>query len=176
MLPITGIKRSRCRQTRAHREKYSCSISLFCGHSPSCIILAEHWACFMRWKKWGGGGEPNSSHWWECSAHTKVYTFQLRNNYSTSLAFVFFCALCCSDEQEGGVGPFITADGGGRGWICTPFNFGKFKKMPPTSPWLLLLLDVWLWVGGDLWFLIYDLWDFGQQTCPPTVNILLWND
>ena len=90
--------------------------------------------CFMK-RDYKGKSEPNISRWQKYFAHTKVYIFRLKNNYSSSKPFVSACFVVLTKRG----GPFITMNGGRR---CNQ----------PQS----VLLDLWLRDGGDLWFKIYD--------------------
>lgn len=115
--------------------------------------------CFMK-RDYKGKSEPNISRWQKYSAHTKVYIFLLKNNYSSSKPFVSACFVL---TKRGG--PFITMNGGRH---CEFSRYCTSAYSATVNAAGSLALRRW-------WFVVYDLWFFGlgKQTCPACVNISL---
>lgn len=133
-------------QSDSHRKEITTLIMLlhhilqtptFMHHLGSTLSLR----CFVRWD-YEGKSEPNISCWQKYSAHTKVYIFQLKNNYSSSIPRVFACFIVLTKKG----GPFIIMNGRSH-WI-----FSVFQHIQPQSA----LPDLWLLDGDHLRFMIYD--------------------
>ncbi len=168
MLSIIDVKRSRCsilhsNQMQAERKRpvRRCHVILgtptFMHHLGSTLSLM----CYMK-RDYKGKSEPNISHWQKYSAHTKVYIFQLKNNYSSSEPFVCACFVVLTKRG----GPFITMNGGRR---CEFSLYCTSAYSATVSVAGSLALKRWWFVVCDLWF-----FELGKQTCPAWVNISLW--
>lgn len=125
----------------------------FMHHRGSTLSLV----CFMYWD-YKGKFEPNISCWQKNSAHTKLYIFQLKNNYSSSEPFVSVCFVFLTKRG----GPFITMNG------VRQCEFSLYYTSPYSGTVSItgsLALRQWWFVGYDLWFVVS-----GKQTCTVWVN------
>lgn len=113
---------------------------------------------FMK-RDYKGKSEQNISRWQKYSAHTKVYIFQLKNNYSSSEPFVCACFVVLTKRK----GPFITMNGG-RHCESSPYctwGYSATARAAESS------------AQRRWWFAAHDLWfcRLRKQTCPACVNI-----
>ena len=109
--------------------------------------------CFMK-RDYKGKSEPNISRWQKYSAHTKVYIFRLKNNYSSSKPFVSACFVVLTKRG----GPFITMNGGRR---CefSPYCTSAYSAATVSPAAGSLAVRRW-------WFVVYDLWFLGHGNKP----------
>lgn len=119
----------------------------FMHHLGSTLSLM----CFIK-RDYKGKSEPNISRWQKYSAHTKVYIFRLKNNYSSSKPHVSACFVVLTKRE----GPFITMNESRLNFRCAL----AYSATVATS------------LAYDLWFMIYN---FLLEEDKPFLHINIYN-
>lgn len=153
-------------QSDSHRKETTTLIMLlhhilqtptFMHHLGSTLSLR----CFVSWD-YEGKSEPNISCWQKYSAHTKVYIFQLKNNYSSSNPCVFACFVVLTK----------------RGGTIHHYEWKESLYFQCISAYSATVSTAGSLAFRRWWFAVYDLWFFvlGKQIFPACeyISLLSW--